>query len=311
MRRQLKPALSRPRDFRAFWDKTLAELARVPAALERRPVEGSPSSELALETISFASLGGVRIVGYFLRGAGSGPRPLVIHSHGYGSECTVQWPWGQAGFDVVGLDIRGFGQSAAALPERSRWGWVMTGAGAPESHVLRGAVCDFLRAIELARGQLAPDAMSTVVYGRSFGGGLAVMAEALLQVADLLVLGVPTLGWAEGRHFFVKDGSGGEINAYCDARPDQMDDLMVVLRYFDTTNFADLIECPALVGVGLEDVVVPAKTVYAIANHLAGPVELMEFPVSHTTRPEEALWDRFEERWETLARDGIPPEFGS
>ena len=149
-----------------------------------------------------------------------------------------------------------------------------------------------------------------VVYGRSFGGGLAVMTEALIQAADLLVVGVPTLGWAEGRHFFVEAGSGGEINRYCRARPDHMEDLMVVLRYFDTTNFADLIRCPTLVGVGLEDVVVPAKTVYAIANHLSGPVELMEFPVSHTDRPEEALWDRFEDRWTALARDGVPPDFG-
>ena len=114
MRTQLKPSLNRPRDFRAFWDKTLAELAAVPAALERRPEEGIPSSGLHLESISFASLGGVRVAGYFLRSAGTEPRPLVVHSHGYGSECTVQWDWGRAGFDVVGLDIRGFGQSIFA-----------------------------------------------------------------------------------------------------------------------------------------------------------------------------------------------------
>ena len=311
MRRELKPSLNRPRDFHAFWDKTLAELAVVPAALERRPEEGIPSSGLHLESISFASLGGVRVAGYFLRGAGTEPRPLVVHSHGYGSECTVQWDWGRAGFDVVGLDIRGFGQSSAALPERSSWGWMLTGARTPEAHVMRGAVCDFLRAVDLGRRDLAPDPLRTVIYGRSFGGGLAVMAEALLQAADLLVIGVPTLGWAEGRHFFVKAGSGYEINRYCQVRPDQMEDLMVVMRYFDSTNFAGLIECPSLVGVGLEDDVVPAKTVYAIANHLGGPVELMEFPVSHTTLPEEAEWDRFEERWEDLARDGIPPDFGS
>lgn len=311
MRRDLKPALNRPRDFRAFWDKTLAELAAVPAALERREEEGAPSSGLVLESISFASLGGVRVAGYFLRGAGAGPRPVVVHSHGYGSECTVQWDWGRAGFDVVGLDIRGFGQSEAALPERSPWGWVMTGARSPEAHVLRGAVCDFSRAVDLARRILAPEALRTVIYGRSFGGGLAVMAEALLQAADLLVVGVPTLGWTEGRNLFVKAGSGHEINEYCRERPDQTEDLMVVMRYFDTTNFAGFVRCPTLVGVGLEDEVVPAKTVYAIANHLGGPVELMEFPVSHTTRPEEALWDRFEQRWEALARDGIPPDFGS
>ena len=50
---------------------------------------------------------------------------------------------------------------------------------------------------------------------------------------------------------------------------------------------------------------------FAIANHLAGPHELMEFPVSHSDRPEEQLWKHFETYWLRLTRDGIPSEFGS
>src|SRR3712207_8477025 len=64
------------------------------------------------------------------------------------------------------------------------------------------------------------------------------------------------------------------------------DDAMVVLSYFDPMNFAANIRCPTLVGLGLEDDVVPAPTVYAIANHLGGPHEVIRLPVSHT-RSEE------------------------
>ena len=85
---------------------------------------------------------------------------------------------------------------------------------------------------------------------------------------------------------------------------------MLVLRYFDTVNFADRITCPTLVGLGLKDHVVPAKTVYAIANHLKGPHELMEFPVSHSDHPEEQLWQRFEAKWIELAIDGVSDTFG-
>jgi len=108
----------------------------------------------------------------------------------------------------------------------------------------------------------------------------------------------------------VKDGSGQQINAYLRRYPDHTEDVMLVLRYFDSTYFARQVRCPALVGVGLQDAVVPANTVYAVANHLGGPVEIMEFPFSHTDRPEEKLWDAFEERWEELARDRVPPNFG-
>ncbi len=46
---------------------------------------------------------------------------------------------------------------------------------------------------------------------------------------------------------------------------------------------------------------------YAIANHLGGPREVIRLPVSHTERPEEKLWDRFEARWLRLAMEGVPP----
>ncbi len=47
---------------------------------------------------------------------------------------------------------------------------------------------------------------------------------------------------------------------------------------------------------------VPAETVYSIANHFTAPCEIMEFPVSHTALPEEQRWEEFETRWLALGR---------
>ncbi|MGI9331710.1 MAG: acetylxylan esterase [Gammaproteobacteria bacterium] len=306
MRKRLKSVTPRPKDFLDFWQKTRDELQEVPIGLEREPMSLDDPSELRLEHISFDSLMHGRIHGYFLRPANDGGCPLVIHAHGYGSCSSVQWEWGRAGFNVVGIDVRGYGRSAGALSNVSKWGYIMTGIESPETSALRGAVCDYLRAAQVGRRLLAPGARRTVFYGRSFGGALALMAEANARAADLLVLGVPSFGWAEGRYFFVKDGSGQQISTYLSAFTDHTEDVMLVLRYFDSIYFAELVRCPALVGIGLEDVVVPAKTVYPIVNHLGGPVELMEFPVSHTDRPEEKLWQAFETRWQTLAKQGTP-----
>ena len=307
MRRQFRPQPRAPGDFSEFWRQTLAELEAVPAEVTRRACERAGG--LTLEEIAFRSLGGRRLHGYLLRGREEDARPLVVHAHGYGSCCSVQWGWAEAGLDVVGIDIRGFGRSADALPERSEWGYVLSGIGAPETSVLRGAVCDYLRAARIGT-HLCPRARRLVLYGRSFGAGLALMAEGVGRLADLLALGVPTFGWAEGRRFFVRDGSGQQINAYLEAHPDQTEDVMLVLRYFDAVHFAVHVRCPVLMGVGLHDPVVPPETVYPLANHLAGPVEIMEFPVSHTDRREEALWQRFETRWEALAMSGAPAGFG-
>ena len=127
-------------------------------------------------------------------------------------------------------------------------------------------------------------------HGRSFGGGLAVMAQAVSHIASYLAVAVPTFGWAAGRRALVKKDSGREINDYLISGRATETDVMRTLSYFDTVNFADRVGCRALVGVGSRDDVVPAETVYAIVNHMVPAPDVLELPVSHSTDLEEARW---------------------
>jgi cephalosporin-C deacetylase len=302
MKRRIRPPLTRPPDFESFWAKTYEELNSIDPSVRRTHVTCEISPLLELCQLKFHSLGAVEITGYSLGWLDDTPRPLVVHSHGYHSQCEIQWKWADAGYNVAGIDVRGFGRSAAAVPATSRWGYVLTGIESPETSVLRGAVCDYARMMQLARDLFAGQTARHLTYGFSFAGGLALMAEALWETSDLLVLGVPTFGWAEGRYFLVKSGSGAEIAHYLKERPEATEDIMLVLRYFDGVNFAGIVSCETLIGLGLNDPVVPAETVYSIANHFAAPCEIMEFPVSHTALPEEQRWAEFESRWLALGR---------
>ena len=297
MERDLRPILTRPPDFDRFWAKTREELSSVKSEVRLTPMAGEDCRTQELSWLTFRSLGGVEVTGYSIASRSDEPRPLVVHSHGYGAQCDIQRKWAEAGYNVVGIDIRGFGRSETALPARSRWGYVLTGIESPESSVLRGAVCDYLRTMQIARDLFKGRTTRHLTHGLSFAGGIALMAEALWGLSDLLVLGVPTFGWAEGRYFLVKSGSGAEIARYLEARPEHAEDVMLVLRYFDAMNFAGLVSCRTLIGLGLHDPVVPPETVYSIANHFSAPIEIMEFPVSHTTLPEEKRWEQFEARW--------------
>jgi len=89
----------------------------------------------------------------------------VGNGHGYGGRYMPRWRWARAGLNVVGVDVRGWGRSTAALPSRSRWGWVLTGIESPERHVLRGAVCDYLRAVQVGRELLGAAVARTVLQG--------------------------------------------------------------------------------------------------------------------------------------------------
>ena len=310
MRQQFKPHQTRPEDFSTFWHSTQLQLEQIDPELKRHPYQAVDIPGISSEIVSFMSLGHVRVAAYFLEWQDDRPRPLVISSHGYGGQCRPRLDWAEQGVNVLSVDIRGFGLSKAALPRPSRWGYVLTGIETPETSVIRRAVCDYMQAARVGR-ELCADRVSKVVFeGVSFAGGLALMSQAILGLADLLAIGVPTFGWAEGRNLFVKSGSGAEISNYLARRPDHLEDTMVVLRYFDAVNFADQVSCPVLLALGLKDDVVPAKTVYAIANHLLVPYELMQFPVSHSDAPEEEYWEQFESYWLNLALEGLPRSFG-
>ena len=251
--------------------------------------------------IRFASLGGADIQGFFVAAqaaAGDRPRPLVITTHGYNSHSNPVLDArhvASSGADLLGFDIRGFGLSRAACAVDPD-GYILTGIDDPRKSILRGAVCDYVRAAEVG-ALLQAGGGGTVFHGRSFGGALAIMAQAVAPRADYLVAAVPALGWAEGRRRVADGGSTQELNQYLARRPAAEVAVMRTLAYFDTANYADRVACDALVGVGLHDTVVPPATVYAIANRMTPQPEVMELPVSHTDLLEERHWVEFDRRW--------------
>lgn len=251
--------------------------------------------------VRFASLGGADIQGFFIApeaAAGDRPRPLVITTHGYNSHSNPVLEARHAaasGADLLGFDIRGFGLSRAACAVDPD-GYILSGIEDPRTSILRGAVCDYIRATEVG-ALLQAGGGGAVYHGRSFGGALAIMAQAVAPRADYLVAAVPTLGWAAGRRRLATGGSTLEVNEHLARRPGAEAEVMRTLAYFDTVNYADRVACDALVGVGLHDTVVPPATVYAIIDHMVPRPEVMELPVSHTDLLEERHWVGFDRRW--------------
>jgi cephalosporin-C deacetylase len=297
----------KPADFDDFWLDTLNRLAIIPHAV--RIEQSQPlADDLQLRELSFQSWQDGRIQAYLLQHKGDAPRPLVVYTHGYYGEYEVVRQWAEQGLDVFGFDTRGFGRSKEAVAEIHPDGWILTGIESPEHAILRGAICDYYRAVDIARQLLTKPPLRTLFYGFSFGGAMALVGDALRQDADFVAAGVPSFGWMAGRRQLVGLGSGKEVNDYLAHHPRLDETVMQTLAYFDTANFADRVQAPTLIGLGLKDVVVPAATVRAISDRLHCPNLIREFPVSHSNQKEEAQWQKFEAEWIGLATTGVWPK---
>lgn len=298
--------LHTPPDFDDFWLDTLNNLATVPMGI-RIEESCSLGKGLHLASLSFQSWRRCRIRGYLLHRNSESARPLVVYTHGYNGRYEVACHWAELGLDVFGFDTRGFGRSKGAMSVHPD-GWILTGSGSAETSILRGAVCDYYRAVDVARQLSDKPPQRTLFYGFSFGGAMALMGAALRQDANFVAAGVPSFGWMAGRRRLVKAGSGREVNDYIACNPHLAETVMNTLAYFDCASFADRVQAPCIIGIGLRDRVVPAATVRAISDRLRCPKLIREFPVSHSNLEQERLWQRFEEEWVKLARTGHWPE---
>lgn len=314
-----------PVDFEEFWVKSLDRVLTIPPQPRFSMPNGGRTSVSLLDLDSWE---GRTVRAWFSgprRSPGEcSPRPLLVTSHGYGSAVEPERVRRLASFgmDVVGVDVRGFGRSRDALPGVSPYGYVLTGSARPEESVLLGATCDFLQAYRAARDWFGVPSWVTF-QGFSFAGGLAMMAASVLCMGaqtmgstldphppDVLSIGMPSFGYFEKRLLQCEAGSGREVADYLRQHPEKRHAIARAFSYFDATFFAPYLSPEAgghlsriLLGVGAFDPVVPPETVYAIANGMTARPELYEMPCSHTSRPEETEWVRWEGAWIRAALD--------
>ncbi len=302
------PLANAPEDLDTFWQETVAELASVTPATDVS-TEADPRPGLTHHKLTFQSLGNVNIAGYLLAHDDSDARPLIVHSHGYNSQHDVMLNWANAGCNVMGIDFRGFGRSQPL--SLARGGYVLSGLDSPQTSILRGAVMDLYRAVEIGRNLVDGRLSQLILYGFSFGGAMALTANAAGAHADLLVVGQPTLGWHSERLRLSTAGSSAEIKKFLDEHPEQTGTVMSTLSYFDTLDSASRLKSPTLIGIGLDDHVVPSRSVIAIANHVERqPLEVRILPVAHSDDPRESLWAQFDKEWIDFALHGMPADFG-
>jgi cephalosporin-C deacetylase len=77
-----------------------------------------------------------------------------------------------------------------------------------------------------------------------------------------------------------------EIATYCHRWPEQRDAVIRTLSYVDNLNLAERIRCPVLMTVGLQDLVCPPSTIYAVFNRIDSAKELRVYPFGgHETFP--------------------------
>ena len=274
-------------DFQEFWDRTIAELAATEAQYTLTFLPECSNDLRNIYRVDMKSFGGVAVSGIYAEPAAPGKYPAYITYMGYNSAPWYPDPASNPEAVEFILSIRG-----QALNKKSgdKAGWITEGIGSRETYYYRGAFMDVVRAVDFISSREKVDSTRIFAEGGSQGGALTLIAAALDNRIKAIAPFVPFLSDFPD-YFKIAPWPANEVKAAADSLGISDDELYRTLSYFDVKNFADMIECPVLMGFGLQDDVCPPHTNFAGYNLIKAEKQYICFPeAGHHVETESGWW---------------------
>jgi cephalosporin-C deacetylase len=298
---KITSSLHRPGDFDEFWKGTLAELKKVPPQYKIIERKDSSTKAKKVYLVEMRSYGNVLIRGWLVMPTFG--RKFAVHYRvpGYGVEMHPNMD--SDDFIAFDINVRGSGNSQDQIKLNTDI-YSTTGLEDRDRYIYRGAYMDCIRGLDFlaSHHDMGVDTNRIYVEGGSQGGALGIMTAALDKRVRALSVQVPL--YSDIRDTYDISATYKEqvfpfkmFRNYKASHPGySWDDFYKVFDYYDPQNFAPLVKCPVLMGIGLLDLYCPPRSSMAMFNHLGA--EKKEFvTVANTTHEVNFNYFMFQNNW--------------
>lgn len=283
----IQPSQPVPDDFDAFWAARKKELAAVPLNIRLTPVKTLVKG-IELFDVQADSVNGP-LSGFLARPIGANPKSLpgIVLTHGAGvnpSRPANAAKWAADGFVALDFNVHGLPNDKtpafyAELRNGSLKNYNTSGSDSRDTIYFRHVFQRLLRAIDTVAAQPEWDGREMIVFGRSQGGGQAIVAAALDPRVTFASAEVPALcdhsGYKIGRINGWPKFISSSVQAAIKGHDPKIGE---AARYYDCVNFATRIPPSTRVSmtVGFIDVVCPPTGVYAAYNQVRGKKQMWD-----------------------------------
>jgi cephalosporin-C deacetylase len=289
---QIRPTVTCPIDFNAFWDSQMASLKELPLQVKTAYLSDYSTEKVDVYLVSFqVDKENKRIYGYLCKPKAPGKYPVLLSPPGAGVKPQVpSTAYADNGFISLSIEIHGL---SPLLPEAqykelsAAFGdYMYSGMDNREHFYYRNVYLGCVRAIDFLCSQPEFDGKNVVVTGGSQGGALTIVTAALDKRVTLLAAFYPALcdltGYLHGR-------AGGWPNLFSAKSKEKTatKERIETLSYYDVVNFARQIRVPGFYSWGYNDTTCPPTSVFAAVNQITAPKEMVITPISgHWRFPE-------------------------
>lgn len=264
----------------AFWNKTKAELSRIPVQATITPINEALPYKTYFVTVT--SLNNVTVAGYLsvpVQGeAKAKPWPVLVTTSGYsGNGQGVQLNECQRGYIVLQVYPRGQGVSSNYFHITSDK--LSTKLNAPEGYYYQGAYADIIRMIDYVITRPDVDTSRIAMVGTSQAGGIALAVTALDARIKTVVAHVPFLC-----NLRMAATMPSLAKSLLDRAGAKSENFFNTLDYFDPFVLAPRIKVPVFMTAGGKDVLCPAPTIQSVYDRITSPKEYRFYPdLPHTS----------------------------
>lgn len=287
-------------DLWPFWEQSLKELSEVAPEYKLTLMPKLSGSVRNVYEVEMKSWGGETIRGYWAVPKAAGKYPVVVTYMGYAARTWAPNANRNGDRCEFILSIRGQGLNT---PYNTYGEWMCYGLDDKQHYYYRGAFMDTIRAIDFVLSQDVVDERCVLLEGGSQGGALTLAAASLDRRVAGAAPYVPFLG--DFRDYFeIVDWPGNNFFAEAKRLGISNDQMFATLTYFDLKNLTERIECPVLMGFGLQDVICPPHTNFASYNSIVAPKRWIVFPEKgHNVGFEKRWLDSREEFFQQIIKE--------
>lgn len=262
-----------------YWLNELAESKKLPLNLILEK-QDFPSKLANVYQISFDSLYGERIFGWFLEPKNAENYPLVVDYIGYMNhlESPLQFThWLSIGCGVLVTDSRGQGGKTldqASYKTFAEERLMAKGFLDKNDFYLKRVYWDALRLLDVSQALKKVDKNNLFIHGTSQGGGVGLFANSLTPYKIKYgFYDVPSHANLTHR---VETGAGSYegIHDYVAKHPESKNKIEENLEFFDIKNVVENIMNPVLISVGNEDPVCPKEDFYVAFKKINASKEI-------------------------------------
>ena len=277
------PFFQEPSDFQEFWDKALAELAKVPVKAERKQCNLSPKNKGKFNCwdVKVDCAGGKPVSGYLIIPANapakSLPAVVTFQSAGVASSWKTTVP-GAISFSINAHGIenghpRPFYLNLYKTDYANYW-W--KNATDKNTYYFRSMFLRVKRALDYVKTIPEYDGRTLIVIGGSQGGAQALVAAALdpdVKIVSAMVPAMCDLGGIIGGRLsgwpqLIRMKNGRVLN----------ESVSKTLMYYDMSFFAKRIKADVYFTVGLIDTTCCPTSVFAAYNNIPGKKNIQIMP---------------------------------